>query len=341
MNRLPIILPLLQCTKCEGQLSQHPDSLSCKSCEAEFPIIDGVIRFVEKEYYKLSKTHSTLEEKTKNYFGYEWEVFENWGFVDDKTLKPSERHMWHGGTSEARRLAFDSKCRLTASELENSNVILDAGCGNGRYTYEAASRTDNTVIGVDIGYGSVASAAKNTKNLDNVIVIQASLFALPFKNGSIDAVFSNGVLMHTGNAQKAFIEIARTVHFGGVFVAHLYHKLNPLWELNDYILRRYTTRLSIERAIVLSRRLASLASYLHHIHPALLTIINGFLRLQPTTHHMFDWYSAPIATHHTYPEVEGWFRKTGFNHIDSRKPRRSAFFRKPWALNVKGTKQAL
>jgi hypothetical protein len=44
---------------------------------------------------------------------------------------------------------------------------------------------------------------------------------------------------------------------------------------------------------------------------------NLFMRIQATVIHMFDWYSAPIATHHTYKEVAQWFRECEFQLLDT------------------------
>jgi hypothetical protein len=38
---------------------------------------------------------------------------------------------------------------------------------------------------------------------------------------------------------------------------------------------------------------------------------NSVLALQATHHHNFDWYSAPIATHHTEQEVAHWMHDEG------------------------------
>ena len=203
-------------------------------------------------------------------------------------------------------------------------------------TYEAARRGKALVIGVDIGYGSVESAKKNNDEFDNVVIIQASLLNLPFKNNVIDAAFSNGVLMHTGNAKKAFYAIARTVRKEGVFVAHLYHKLNPVWEVNDYLLRLITTKLSVKSNMRLAVILSRIGSVLY-LNKIVFQFVNLFVRIQPTVHHMFDWYSAPIATHHNYIEVAKWFEYCGFQLLD--KLPRIGVIRRPWALNLKGRKK--
>ena len=47
------------------------------------------------------------------------------------------------------------------------------------------------------------------------------------------------------------------------------------------------------------------------------------LRAQPVHHHNFDWYSAPVASHHTGDEVEAWFRNLGLGDLENDDPARS------------------
>lgn len=337
MSKINSIAKILMCLECGGDLVySNEDSFLCKSCKKEYPIIDGIPRFVDSKYWKLDVDAETIQEKTNKYFGFEWDYFSNWGFLDDKKLNSKEMIKYQGGTIKDRISAFNSKCRLSNRELTNSKIILDAGCGNGRYTYEAAKRTESLVIGIDIGYGSVQSAYKNTKKLKNVIIMQCDLFNLPFKNNTISACFSNGVLMHTGNAQKSFFEICRTIQSNGIFVAHLYNKLNPIWELNDYILRSFTKKLSIDNGMKFAVFLSNMSKKINKL-PNGFKIVNYFFRLQPTVIHMYDWYSAPIATHHTYKELNSWFIKNNFKVVD--KIPKLGIINKPWAINLKGVKK--
>jgi SAM-dependent methyltransferase len=326
------LLPLLKCLRCSSDLELRENAFGCVSCSAQYPIIDGIPRFVPEAFYTLSTHHASIEEKTKNYFGFQWDYFKDWGYIADEDVPDERCDEYFGGTVSARRNAFDKKCRMDAEDLKTGSVVLDAGCGNGRYTYEAASRGDALVIGVDIGYGSVQSAYQNNQHHDNVIIIQASLFALPFKDDVLDSCFSNGVLMHTGNAHRAFREIARCIKPAGVFVAHVYHKLNPFWEFNDAWIRQITTRLSIEHNLHFARFMAGLAKRVDAI-PNGLRNANYFFRLQKTVTHMFDWYSAPVASHHTYAELMAWYRECGFI-VDVVAPQ-PKFFNNIWGINLK------
>ena len=342
MKNYKKLIDLVVCLYCKGNLILETNSINCTKCKKNYPIVDGIPRFVDESYYELNEDNTELQKKTKNYFGFEWEYFNQWGFLEDGKTNIGKEHLNKGGTVSDRIQTFDNKCRLDRYDI-NSKIVLDAGCGNGRYTYEAALRSseDSLIIGVDVGYGAVKSAYENTKDLDSVIIIQASLFDLPFKDEIIDSCFSNGVLMHTGNAQKAFAEISRKIKTGGVFVAHVYGKLNPIWEFNDYWIRKITTKLSIRKGLKLAQFFSKIAKIINVI-PKGLVILNLFIRLQPTEHHMFDWYSAPVASHHTYDELSAWFYENNFNLIDDislkNKTTNKLIF-KPWAINLKGKKK--
>ena len=336
------LLEVLICNECgnDMKINNNFNRFQCKKCKNFYEIHDGIIRCVpNSDWYNLNSQTDDITEKTKNYFGFEWSHFSNWGFIAEDSIK-GNKDRYYGGYVRNRIEAFNNKCRLKSKDLENK-FVLDAGCGNGRYTYEAGIRSKNClVIGVDIGYGSVQSAFKNNSTLDNVLIIQSSLFKLPFRNCSIDSCFSNGVLMHTGNAELAFNEISRTIKKEGIFVAHLYGKLNCIWEFNDLLIRFFTTRLSIKKNIIFAKVMSKISTLISKM-PYGFFIANLFLRIQSTEHHMFDWYSAPVATHHTYRELSKWYKKNGFIIMDNLNKKINSQekvmpWKLPWAINLKG-----
>jgi SAM-dependent methyltransferase len=327
----------MRCVQCGviGALEPASTLVSCSACKATYPITNGVISFVEASDDSLCNV-TDIENKTNTYFGFEWDYFSKWGFIDDASIEDFRKEEYHGGLVSHRTGAFDRKCRMDSNDLREGNIVLDAGCGNGRYTYEAALRGQALVVGVDIGGGSTQAARKNTAALPNALIIRAALFDLPFADKTFNAAFSNGVLMHTGDARKAFAEVARTVAEQGTLVVNVYHKLNPIWESIDYSMRCVTTRLSINKNLAFARKMAKLGKWLAK-KPKRLEMANKFMRIQTTEHHMFDWYSAPIATHHTYPEIALWFKQNDFIISDSY-PEKFPLFNRPWAVNLKGIK---
>jgi len=337
----------------------------CKNCHNNYFLIDYVPRFLpvdviaksdifadfvskyderlEQMDVSLSKSKTGFIEddyqirlKTIEYFGYEWKKFINWGWLEEDDIPKEERIKYDGGFVSNTISAFKSKSLMTGEDLSSGKLVLDAGCGNGRFSNQAANYGAE-VIGADIGTGTVEAAYENTKEMDNIHIIQGDLFKLPFKKNIFDTAFSIGVLMHTGDAYRAFKSIASHIKTGGVFTAHVYHKLNPVWEINDFLLRKITTNMSVENNVKFANFMSKLGKLLSKM--GLFNIANIFVRIQPTLIHMYDWYSAPIATHHTYGEVKRWYIENNFEILMTNESELQLLFIKPWSLTVKGTKR--
>jgi hypothetical protein len=85
----------------------------------------------------------------------------------------------------------------------------------------------------------------------------------------------------------------------------------------------------MERLLWLSGKLGGLAAFLERVDKR--RFVDRFFRLDPHPHCIFDWYAAPIATHHTYPEVIGWFDEIGWTVVDrGSQPRRKGINRFLW-----------
>jgi 2-polyprenyl-3-methyl-5-hydroxy-6-metoxy-1,4-benzoquinol methylase len=75
-------------------------------------------------------------------------------------------------------------------------LLLEVGIGIGG-TADALSRTDDCeVVGMDLGY-AVDQAKRYFGQNPRFHIVQASVFAPPFRPDSFDMVYSHGVLHHT------------------------------------------------------------------------------------------------------------------------------------------------
>lgn len=117
---------------------------------------------------------------------------------------------------------FKNKSPFTKKELSNP-VCLDAGCGNGRYSYWAAKSGAKIVISVDISSKVIESCYSNTLGL-NVIPIQASINNLPFQQDSSDFVYSIGVLQYMYNSRVALINLLRVTKITGCCSIHVFQR---------------------------------------------------------------------------------------------------------------------
>lgn len=358
---LPSLVSRYVCPACKGDLTAHAfvvagdeierGILLCNRCHAAWIIDRGLPRFVPCEYYQRSAEFlreygdriagaggrpamsGTLEglaahlQKTEDLFGYEWNVWKDLGFTNTQ-----------GRTKEREPITFWAKSFLTR-EMIVGKTVLDAGCGNGRYA-RVAGEFGADLFAFDLGTLSTEATAENCKDLPNVHVFQGDIFKTPFRPETFDFVYSISVLMHTGDARGAFASLVPLVKRGGTISVHVYHKGNALYERVDAAIRRRTLRYDKEKLMRFSKRAAFFCSFLPY---KLQIAANLLLRIEPWPMYVFDWYGAPTATHHTYPEVFEWVKENGLDLIDhANRPHRFWWWKKyikpPFFLTVRGRK---
>jgi len=291
-------LRYLRCPRCSDRLELHAiderdrETISgllvcADGCRTWYPIADGVPRMLHGALRSVAVAHATdahrrvladlglevrwerepdrlesVKRSTMASFGFEWTEFRGFGWDD-----PIFDLAYEEGV-------FLRKSLLNPPDLDGQ-LVLDAGCGNGRYSYWAA-RHGQWVFGVDLG-DAVDAAARNTAEFQNIQIVQGDIFGLPFAPSTFDIVFSIGVLMHTGDARTAFESLVPLVALGGSLSIHVYGKGNPLYETVDRSLRARTTKLAIptmERFTERAYRLRRLADRV-----GMARALNRFVRL--------------------------------------------------------------
>jgi SAM-dependent methyltransferase len=295
--------------------------LKCTACQRTYPIQQGVPNLVPADKIRIDAQNlDRLQATTAKRFGFEWRYFRDWGWLTKYPNVPNAKEKYYGGLVEHTHSAFWSKSLFQKEDLYSGLLVLDAGCGNGRFTNEVA-QTGAEVSGIDLGLG-VHSAFEHTRTLHNVHIVQGDLFRLPFSNQTFDRIFSIGVLMHTGNASAAFDSLVRTLRVNGLVVAHVYGKGELTYEIVDSLLRLVTTRLPIAYQVRVARGTAAIARWLRGGRQRLrfYNWLFKYFNLLPTEHHMYDWWSAPIAKHHTLEEVLGWFSKNKLEIVCTNPP---------------------
>jgi len=82
---------------------------------------------------------------------------------------------------------------------KKDNLILEAGCGTGRFCYSLAKDSPNSHIsGLDISLNSlkIANRLKERLQVSNVSFVRGNLFQMPFPDNYFDVVFNEGVIEH-------------------------------------------------------------------------------------------------------------------------------------------------
>jgi len=121
----------------------------------------------------------------------------------------------------------DIQLRLLNYEIKKLSVInpvvLDAGCGNGKYSYRLIADGEKNVISTDLFMDPL-----NHKYLN---YSQASIDYLPFGNDCFDLVFSFSVIFYLENPEKGVQEFSRVLKPGGTLLltAHTKYSLFTIY----------------------------------------------------------------------------------------------------------------
>ncbi len=279
---------LLRCPRCRASLEPVAEALRCRGCDASYPIVRGVPRLAGEGY-----TAS---------FGRQWNRYDVARVDEDAAV-------------------FAVKTGIDPADL-NGLLVLDAGCGGGRYA-RLAGRAGARVVGVDLS-SAVDKAAALCADLPDVTIVQADLLDLPLAEGAFDLAFSIGVLHHSPDPRRAFAQVAARVKPGGRLAVWLYRKNVGPQEWINSALRAVTTRLpapaletfSVGLGVlggipVLNRTLNKVANFSNHPDRTLRVCDN------------FDWYAPTYQSHHTTAELLDWFRAEGFDDLRVLDPARA------------------
>src|SRR5262249_55816775 len=109
--------------------------------------------------------------RTKSAYGLQWNRY--------RIIRPEED-----------RVTFRNRTGLDGSDLDGK-IVLDAGCGMGRYLRIAAESSARLVIGLDLSR-AVLAARELTAALPEVGVAQGDLLRPPFSAETFDAIYSLG-----------------------------------------------------------------------------------------------------------------------------------------------------
>ena len=113
---------------------------------------------------------------------------------------------------------------MALRELDGYARVLDVGCGEGQIARVLQSRTSvqSFVVGVDPTQGQVDVAVERSVGEQ---YLRSGADALPFPDGSFDAVLACLVFEHIDALDEAISEVARILRPGGRFSFFLNHPL--------------------------------------------------------------------------------------------------------------------
>jgi SAM-dependent methyltransferase len=285
-----------------------------------------------------SSSHHSGQQQTNEAFSEKWQRCDQ--SVEKERLYDFQR-TWY-----LKLYGFGSADALRA-HLAGCHVVFDAGCGLGyKAAWFAELAPHALVIGMD--YSEAARhAARNYAHQPNLFFIQGDIATTGFRDGSVDYVSCDQVIMHTESPEKTLAELARIARRGTGEVACYFYakKALPRELLDDYFrgqcrkLNRDQLWAMAEQVTELGRRLSALNVQFEAPDIPELGIKGGrydiqrfiywnFLKcfwnedLGPETSVItnFDWYSPSNARRFSEQEVHALVRENGlsekFFHVE-------------------------
>lgn len=286
-----------------------PDTRQDQGClekdDRKWPIAGGVVRFRSEDGYASS-------------FAKQWKAFQ------------IEQYDDHNG-SNITKTRYVKETQWPTEGLENE-LVLEAGCGAGRFTGILA-RTGADVISFDYSSAIDVSVEQNSA-FNNIAFAQCDILDMPFAPNVFDRVFCHGVLQHTPDPALAFKALNRVLKPGGRLSVDIYHrdgKVRP-WK-SKYLWRPITTRMNPDRLMsslrwfipkwlpidTFIKRIPVLANYLGAIIPCWNYHFANLSSEQKVQWAIMDTFDA-LAPMYDLPvrraELESWFLALGYKEFE-------------------------
>lgn len=165
-----------------------------------YPIIRGIPRFINEEYYS-------------NSFGYEWNIFPRIQFEDENIGKPMEGHT---------KKMFHIITGIKPEEM-NGKKYIEFGCGPRRFL-DIILKNGGIAVGLDLSM-AVESAYDNLGNNPNVLIVQGDVLSPPFPQNFFDGGYSIGVFHHTPDPECGVRSLCSVVKNEGRIAASVYPQI--------------------------------------------------------------------------------------------------------------------
>jgi SAM-dependent methyltransferase len=173
-----------------------------------------------------------------------------------------------------------------------SRRVLEVGCGMGTDLARFA-RHGATVFGVDLTPRHLAITRARLLNEDVIPrLVRGDAEHLPMGDGTVDLVYSFGVLHHTPDITKALDEIHRVLRPGGRLVLGLYHRHSMFYWLNTMLVAGV-----LHGRLWRDGRRRLMADIERHDHSDAMPLVNVYSRRE-TSRLLHRFSAVETTTHH-------------------------------------------
>ncbi|MCU1267779.1 MAG: class SAM-dependent methyltransferase [Acidobacteria bacterium] len=308
-------------------------ALGCQACGVYYPIHNGIPRMLTyssevaevhargnaawlSEHlgnYKLPSgspppgEENVLRNFSTEWTGYKWTGDGYWNVSTENALNCKRYELGLGKHSLRDKL------------------VLEVGIGIGG-TADMLSRKERCeIVGIDLGYAVDQAQHYFGKN-PLLHIVQASIFAPPFRPNTFDVVYTHGVLHHTFSTSAAFRSVAPLAKEknGMLYVwlySHEHEKVTTLRRLLmsiEGLVRPVLSRLP--KAGQTAALLPTLPFYILyqnlHVRRKYGAANTAKYGWNEALHAARDRLTPPFAHRHTYEEVAEWFESAEYAHLE-------------------------
>ncbi len=312
------------------------------SKESWYPIIHGIPRILVKELKQnLLQSHydffQTYKEKLPEKIRDEWQhIIDSIPDLDaflkhQKKTAESFAYEWQNIYREndfEKHNFFHFLSPFLKEENLRGKLTLDIGCGSGRFTKWAALSETEVSFGTDLGE-SVEVAYAMTKNLSNVCIVQADIYAMPFR-GIIDIAYSIGVLHHLPRPKQGFLKLPPVLKKDGQMLIWVYNRRNNARAIYFYEPLRSILK-KLPKPVLF--KLCYIPGFVVHMINALTILLEklGWEKLAlkvPFSYYAnfpfnmklndaFDVLATPKSNYYYREEIEQWFQDAALKNVDA------------------------
>jgi len=283
-------------------------------------------RFVHRD--GISRSQAILsagQGQTEETFGFKWKKRDTF----DSEVSLARMRSWlverYGDLASANWLAGHG----------DRPLVIDAGCGAGMSALELFGSLVPRIryLGIDVSTAVDVAAERFAERGLQAAFMQADISSLPLPPGSVDLIFSEGVLHHTNSTKGAILALARLLKEGGRFMFYVYRRKGPVREFTDDYVRGQLQTMTpqqaweaVEPITQLGIALGELNAEIDIPHPIdLLGIPAGPINVQrlfywhvaknfyradlsfdEMNHINYDWYAPANAARQSPEEVREW-----------------------------------
>ena len=289
-----VVIAMHEYLRCLYPADPHlPFAQPDEPCERVRRVLDSCHRFLETgehiaSYFEhgaevtqsvpSSRSPRCAEAPTQQVYGRLWDQFERDHYLTESVdllkarLDPSGRN----------------------EPMFADRIVLDVGCGSGRFTMAMAMMGARLAHGVDLGATSLETARRVAKEagLPNVEFRVGDALALPYDDQSFDFVWCNGVLHHTEDIERGLRELYRVLKPGAQAFVYLYGDGGLFWH---------------------SRR--RMRPIMQRIPQEYTMAVLGLLGMPRNRFIFADTWYVPIERHTGRAELEVLLSRTGFSPV--------------------------